>query len=177
MNFIQIFLDNIAQLMPFEVIMSYHHGVRWTFGKNPKPLKPGIHWRIMGIHKISTVGNVPEVIDLPTQSVTTPSGKSLTFSANIGYIVTDPVAHFCNVYNFEQSLRGAAAIHLSQAVRLKNLSDVRPEQLAAMEDELRESLTKTLGGWGTAITHVGFTDFVQTRPALRLYVDPATKVL
>jgi len=176
-NIIQILFDNLAQLLPWQIIMSYHHGVRWTFGCRPKALKPGIHWRVPGIHTISTVGNVPEVIDLPTQSVTTPSGKNLTFSANIGFKVTDPVAHFCSIYNFEQSLRGAAAIHLSSAVRMKNLTDVRPDALAALELELAAMLTEKLGGWGTEITHVGFTDFVQTRPAMRLYVDPAAKVL
>lgn len=177
MNIIQILFDNLSQLLPFQIIMSYHHGVRWTFGLKPKALKPGIHWRIPGIHTISTVGNVPEVIDLPTQSVTTPSGKSLTFSANIGFIVTDPVAHFCAVYNFDASLKAAAATYLSQAVRLKNLTDVKPEQLTGLEIELVTMLTERLRGWGTEITHVGFTDFVQTRPALRLYVDPAAKLL
>jgi regulator of protease activity HflC (stomatin/prohibitin superfamily) len=171
MNIVQIILENLAQLLPFQIIMSYQHGVRWTFGIKPTALPPGFRWRVPGVHRISTVGNVPEVIDLTTQTVVTSDGKTITFGANMGYVVEDPVKHFCEVYNFTDSVRALAAIHLSVRVREKSSTELDAESLKKLEASLTNTLTTRLSDWGTRVTHVGFTDFAITRPPIRIYQD------
>lgn len=169
-SIVEIILRNLMQLMPFRVVMSYEAGVRWTLGKNPKPLAPGFHWCVWIVHQIETVLTVEEVINLPTQSVITADGQPVCFSANIGRRVTDPVAHFGAVQDFDASTEGLAMTHLAQRVRSLSYAELCAD-LAALERSLKGTLATRYAKWGAEVTSVGFTDFVLVRHQFRLFQD------
>lgn len=171
---IQAILANLAQLLPWRIIMSYRMGVRWTWGKNPVKLEPGFHWCWWLMHTVDTVFSVEEVIDLPTQSLVTKDGKTVCFSVNIGLVVRDPVMYYCAVQDFDASTRGLAMTHLAERVRTQDYEDL-VRDLKKLEDSLKGTLTTRFKVWGTEVTRVGFTDFVQTRQQIRLFQDQPTK--
>lgn len=163
---------NLQALMPFRILKSFQQGVRWTWGKNPKPLGPGPHLCLPVLHSMSVHDVVDEVLNLPTQSVVTKDGHPICFSVNIAFRIADIVAHECNVQDFIESTAGAAMTHLSKQMRKKTLDELMaPDALTKMEDSLKGTLTTKMRRWGTEIIDVGFTDFVPRPRALRLFLD------
>lgn len=168
-SIVEIILQNLMELMPFRIIMSYQKGVRWTMGQNPKELAPGFHWCLPLRHSVEIVSCAEEFQNLPTQSVTTQDGKQICFSANIGYRITDAVAYFCEVQDFDKAVSALAMTHLAERVREKDYAWLVANQ-RDLERSLRGTLETRLKVWGAEVTKVGFTDYVQARQ-FRLFQD------
>lgn len=166
---VDIILQNLMELMPFRIIMSYQFGVRWTFGKKPTRLDAGFHWCLPLRHSVDIVNQTEEVLNLPTQSVTTKDGKIVCFSCNVGVRVVDPVAYYCEVQDFNLSVNALAMTHLAARVRELDYAEAAHD-LRSLEKSLRNTLETRLKKWGAEITSVGFTDFVLARQ-FRLFQD------
>jgi len=178
-NVVQWLGENVAKVLPFRTIYSYERGVRWTMGKNPKELKPGLRWCLYFFHRVEQFAVVEQIINLPTQSVVTADGRAVCFSANISIVIDDAVKHYCDVQNFEQSVRDLAMGHLFERVSQQRMEDlVKRETTKRLESSLEGTLTTRLRDWGTRVVGVNFTDFVPVRNQFRLFQDqPTTKVL
>lgn len=167
-NIVELILQNLAELLPFQVIYSYERGVRWTLGRNPIELTPGFHWRIWGIHRIETVEAVDQYLEIPVQSVMTQDDKPVSFAVVIGFRVKDPVKHYCEVVDFHEATIALASGHLAKRVREQSY-----EELRASLDQLEKSLTGTLetrvSKWGTDIISVGFKDFALVKHQWRIW--------
>ena len=163
---------NIEKLLPFQILKTYEGGVRWTLGKWPRPLGPGIHWRLPLLHSIIAYDLVDEVLDLPVQSVITQDNKMVCFSVNIAFRITDVIAHACNVQDFMESTAGAAMTHLARRVRENTLAELEsPEGLRKLEKSLEGTLTTKMKRWGTEVLDVGFTNFSPVPRQLRIFMD------
>lgn len=171
--------ENLVKFLPFRTIYSYERGIRWTWGRNPKQLDPGIRWSIYFMHRVEQFSVVEQIINLPTQSVITADGKSVCFSANINIVIEDAVKHYCDVQNFEQSVRDLAMGHLFERVSMQKMDDlVSRANTKKLETSLEGTLTTRLRDWGTRVVGVSFTDFVQVEQQIRLFQDqPTAKVL
>lgn len=169
-TFLATVLQNLMALLPFLIVQSYQGGVRWVFGKNPKELKPGFHWKLWLVHQVAVVDMVAEAIELPTQSVMTQDKKLICFSVNIGYRVVDVVSHYCNVQDFVESTVAIAMSHLAKRVREKTMQQLH-DDLDDLEKSLRGTLTTRMKDWGTEVFSVGFTNFVEQPRAFRLLTD------
>lgn len=168
-EFVQIILSNLMQLMPFRIVRSYERGVRWTFGRNPVALDPGLRWCIWFRHSTEIFAVVDFVLNLPTQSVRTKDGKEVVFSSNITLRIADPVKHYCAVQDFKQSVSDLAMTHLHRKIRGKVAADI---DLTETERQLKATLGDKLKEWGGEVLFVGFTDFVETGAQVRLFQDP-----
>lgn len=169
-NLLQTILDNLMALLPFVIIRSYEMGCRWTLGRNPRPLEPGLHWRIYLYHSIDTVIVVDDVIELPTQSVITKDEKLVCFKAVVGYRIADVVKHCNSVTDFTESTKALAKQHLAKRVRENSLSDLISD-LNKLEKSLSATLTTKFKDWGTDVTTVGFTDFAEVPTQVRIFQD------
>lgn len=168
-------LENLVTFLPFRIVHSYQRGVRFSRGvAQAAQLEPGVHWFLPLFQSIEVVSVASEVLNLPTQTVTTLDGEPVSFSANIEYQVVDVVAMYCNVQDFEASVIGAAMGHLATKVRKNNYLDLVAEQ-SPLERSLRDTLTTRLKEWGVKVLDVRLTDFVRAR-AYRVYGDPGTQV-
>lgn len=173
---VEMILQNLVSLFPFVIIKSYQEGIRWTLGKNPKALKPGIHWKIWLLHSVDVYDLCDEVLDLPVQSVITKDEKLVCFSVNIGFRVVDVVAHGCNVQDFAESTAGLAMTHLAQRVREKSLSDLIADGgLKQLEKSLEGTLTTRMKDWGSSVFSVGFTNFAEVPRQMRIFLDSHTQ--
>ena len=169
-TFLASVLQNLLVLMPFTIIRTYQMGVRWSLGKNPKPLGAGWHWKVWLYHGIEISDVVDEVIELPIQSVITKDEKLVCFNANIGYRITDIVKHWHSVQDFHESTRALAMSHLAEKVREKNLTDLVGD-IKKLETSLRGTLTTRFKDWGTEVFHVGFPNFAEVPNQVRLFSD------
>ena len=160
-------------LLPFVIVKSFQEGVRWKwFGRHPSAIKPGLRLKVWFFHTVDIYDVVDDVLDLPTQSVITKDGRLVCFSVNIGYRISDVVAHGCNVMDFHQSTAGLAMTHLSQRVRSMTFEELTAEDaLKKLETSLEGTLTTRMKRWGTEIFSVGFTTFSDARKPIRIFLD------
>lgn len=171
-SIIEIILNNLMQLMPFRILLSFQLAVRWTMGEKPENLGPGFHWCLWFRHNIEIVSSAEEFFNLPTQSVALPSGEMLCYSCNIGTKVVDAVHYYCDVQDFRESLEALAMTHLAKNVRKANTFAEAVAGLDKLEASLRGRLETKLKRWGVEVTEVGFTDFVHVQTQVRLFGDP-----
>lgn len=162
--------QNIAALVPFKIVRSYQRAVRFWLGKPGKELGQGFWWTIPGLLTIEVVDVRDDTANLPTQSVTTSDGKSVTFSANVRFSITDAVAYVTTVQQFDFSLTNIAMSHLAKRVRDNTLSDLLAEQ-RQLESSLRDTMTTRAKRWGVTIHEVGLTDLTCAK-TMRFYGDP-----
>lgn len=170
---VEVLLSNLWPLLPFRVVRSDEWGVRWTWGKNPKPLASGFHWCWYVVHSFERMSNGEGMYNLPTQSVVTADDYAVCYSANIGARIVDPVAYYCEVDNFTEALEALAMTHLAKQVRRRKYAQVVRE-LDKLELSLRATLTTQCHTWGVKITRLGFTDFVHVSQQVRLFQDTAS---
>ena len=168
-SLVDVVLQNVMEIMPFRIIMSYERGVRWRLGVNPKALDPGFHWCLPLLHTIEVININEEFHDLPVQTVTTSDGREITFSANVGYRIVDPVLYWEAVNQFDESIAAKAMVHLSERVRECEYQWLIKNQ-KELEKSLRGTLETRLKRWGATVTEVGFTEFVHVT-ALRIFKE------
>lgn len=171
-NIVEVMSNNLLELMPFVVLRTYERGVRYTLGRDPEELMPGIRLRLYLVHSIDRVVVVDDVLTTPIQSVVTKDEKLVCFSASIGYRVVDAVKHLNGVTDFESSTRAIAQRHLAKRVRETELSELAAD-LKKLEDSLRGTLTTKFRDWGTEVFDVGFIDFAEVPQQVRLFGDAA----
>jgi regulator of protease activity HflC (stomatin/prohibitin superfamily) len=156
-------LDNLRELWPVKIIHSYERGVRFKMGQVTEPqLMPGWYLFWPFFWSIYEVSVVEDVLDLPSQSITTKDGKMVTFSANVSYEVTDAVALWTEVQDFEVNLARVACGHLALKVREWEWIELQAKQ-KELESSLKGTLTTRVKSWGVRVLECRLTDFVQAK--------------
>lgn len=184
-NFVELLFNNLLELLPFKIIRVYQRGIKFTFGHpytftgwlkvrkgetiQPKQLEPGFHWVFPLIQDIQILSVVPEVINLPTQTVTCQDDSNISFSANIEYRVVDAVKMFCEVQDFDQSLINIAMNKLSTYIRAQTYAEIYDCQ-DDIEAQIATDLTQKTMEWGVEVISVGITDLTKTR-SYRIFSD------
>ena len=156
-------------LWPFGIVRSYQRGIRFRLGIDVAEIQPGWYFAWWVVEDVVVVNVVPDVLDLPVQSITAADGAEITVSANIAYEITDARAMFTKVQDFQDSLSRIAMNHLAQKIRAWTWKELQDHQ-AELERSLKGTLTTRLArlGWGVEIIDVGLTDLVRCRQ-YRLY--------
>jgi len=144
------------------VVLSYEGGVRFILGRPPQRLGPGWYLFIPFFMKVETLALCEDVVDLPVQSITTADNKTVTFSANIAFIITDPLAHYTNVQDFSESFSRAACGHLALKIREWTWEELHQGQ-KKLEASLKGTLTTRVERWGVQIIECRLTDCALTR--------------
>ncbi len=175
MSWIEALVTNIKELVaflaPFRVIQSYERGVVMRLGIPHRVMEPGLNWRWpLNIERVTEINVVEQTMDLMVQSITTADDVSATFSVNLVYCVSDPIAYHTAVSDFERSAEAYARIHLSQRARDKAWKDLLADQ-KKLEQSLEGTLSTRLKPWGAEVVSVGFTDLTRARP-IRLFSEP-----
>lgn len=178
MSWIEALVANVKELFaflaPFRIIKIYERGVVLRFGIPHRVMEPGWNWLWpFKIEDVAEVVVVEQTMDLMVQSVTTTDDVSATFSVNLVYCVSDPVAYHTAVTDFDRSAEGYARLHLAKRVRDKTWRELLDDQ-KALEASLKGTLSTRLKPWGAEVVDVGFTDLTRAKP-FRLFQDPLLK--
>jgi regulator of protease activity HflC (stomatin/prohibitin superfamily) len=162
-GWIQFLFEKVEYLWPLKKIKSFQRGVLMSCGWTcPRALKPGLYPFIPWLMDIEAVNVVEDVVDLPSQSITTKDGKTVTFSANVSYEVTDAVAMWTQVQDFGENLSRVACGHLAMKIREWDWEELQDGQ-RKLEISLRDTLTTRVKGWGVRILECRLTDCVQAK--------------
>jgi len=173
--------QNLQELIPFSVIPVYARGVRMFFGKiynheggHPwtGELGPGLWLKIPWIWPVEVIHVVPQVVNLPTQTITTKDGQPLSFSANIEFEIFDAAASWTKVQSIHSSVAFLCMSHMARKLRDRTMAEAL-EGGRDLERSLASSLSTRLNAWGVRVTDVGLSDMVKSR-TFRLYGDVPT---
>jgi len=150
-------------LRPFRVARDYERFVVFRMGMYHRTGGPGWLWLWpFGVEDAELIDIREETGNLPSQSVTTADGKTITFGCNLVYRVVDPQKYQCEVLDFDHSLGTYAMTHLHRRLREMTAADIIAGQ-RDLERSLEGTLSTRLKKWGAEIVSVGFTDFAQTK--------------
>lgn len=166
-NVVDALLANLGALIPAKIVRSYQRGVKFRWGVDIGELGAGVHWFWPLIEDVEVKDIAEEVMNLPTQTVTTCDGHPVTFSVNIAYEVSDARAYWTQVQDFDASLSAASMTYLARRIRRETWEGLYSSQ-DAIESGLTRSLAQKLSRWGVRIVDVGITDLSRAKP-VRLY--------
>lgn len=162
-NIVEAILSNLATLLPWRIVHTYERGVKFRRGRvQMRALDPGWHWFWPMLESIDVVNVALETRNLPTQSVLTKDGKSITFSCNVCYRITDACRMFVAIQDFDSAVEAFAMVHLAGAIGTRTMAALKKDR-EALELELCEGLTAKVADWGAEIEWVGLTDLVDAR--------------
>lgn len=164
-DFVRLIAEKIYEIWPFRIVRVYQRGVRFWLGRVVgEQLGPGLYSFLPFFGSIEMVDVVEDVVDLPTQSVTTNDGKGVTFSANVCYEITDAVLHWTAVQDFHDNMSRAACSHLAVRVREQSYADLSSaEGQKKLEASLKGTLTTKVRPWGVQVLSVNLTDLVAAK--------------
>lgn len=161
-----IFTFLSEDVLPWTFVYPDEQAVRYTRGKKAKLLMPGIRWHLPGYQKMEKYIVSYQEVDCQVQYAETADGKTISFSANVGFVVLNAMKKAINVENFDLSLERAARRHLFKAVLARTWAEIK-DQVEEIETTGRKGLNKQTLDWGTQIKVVGITDLAET-PVFRV---------
>jgi regulator of protease activity HflC (stomatin/prohibitin superfamily) len=159
-------------VMPFAVVDFNERAIRVRLGRVIEELGPGFHWRRLFVEKIEKVSAAEDFIDLPFGDVPSKDGKTITFSANVGYRIVSPNKLWNSVTDPDQNLSRLALGKLATLVSRKNADELALGQ-KAVRTWLKRELTRETEAWGIEITRVFITNWVEAKQ-LRLIGEATT---
>lgn len=162
--------QNLRELAPWRIVRTYQRGVRFRAGIDVEELSPGWHWFVPVWESIEVVDVVSDVLNLPTQSITTKDKRTVSFSANVEFETVDARLRYTKVLDFEMSLARIAMGHIAMKAREWTWEELFTGQ-RDLENSLKRTLTTRAAAWGIQINEVRLTDCVVSR-AYRLLGDP-----
>ena len=163
-DFLRALVEIVHYLWPVRVVWSYELGVRFVGGKTPKQINPGVYFFVPFFMRIETLSIAQDTIDLPFQSITTKDKRAVDVSVNFAFRITDAVAYYTNVQDFETNFPRLAARHVMSKVRGWSFDELLDKQ-AEFERSMRDTFNTRMAkhAWGAELDDAGFTDLVLTR--------------
>ncbi len=161
-DFLRIVLEKLYEVWPLRVVRSYQKGVPFWLGEVGEEKGAGVYAFVPFFGAFEIVDVVEDVIDLPSQSITTKDGKMVTFSANVSFEVVDAVALWTQVQDFGENLSRVACGHLALKIREWTWDELQEGQ-RKLELSLRDTLTTRVKPWGVRVLECRLTDCVQAK--------------
>ncbi len=160
-EFLRIIIEWVTNyLIIWRVVWLGEMGCRWTKrGQNVANLKPGFYWFCPIIQKIETTPSCYQEVDTILQTFTTPDGKGVTLSANVGYTIYNAAKFFTEVHDFDDTIERAIRGHNFEMLYALDYADIRAA-LPTLTQDLRERIHEQSTKWGVRIHQVRLTDFV-----------------
>lgn len=162
---LQIVLDNLFKLWPYRIIDIDCNGLRFV-RKGTDILLPGGHWFFPGLQRIEEFSVVYQELDCLIQSIETKDGASVSFSANLGYVVTDIRKARCGLHHRDATLERALRGHLANVVADADFASSKRER-KKLCTAAKAALKLEAEKWGVDVQIVRLTDFVKAQQQRR----------
>lgn len=163
-DYVLDFLPTFWQVLPNEDGVRVNNFLWWSWtSKTP----PGwyIFWPIF--QTLIKVEVTPQVVDLRSQSILRPDGKSIVVSGAIRYRIADAWKAILDVQDFDDSIVSLALGTIAQSVsRSTEINDI-----SLLQSELRAAMAKECSGWGVKIEAVYITDLDRVKSIRLLGVE------
>jgi regulator of protease activity HflC (stomatin/prohibitin superfamily) len=174
-DLLRLILDTLQAISPVRPVFAWERGVYLVCGRYWRTVGPGLWPVVPVLVEIRKLVTVPEIYPLPLQSVTLRDRSTLTYSASITVIVTDPHLAYCSVGHWSETVSELAAGVLSEG-----FADADPERFDPARGkrdrllaELRKQINEACCDYGLSVTALRLNNFVKGVRTLRLLVDRA----
>lgn len=162
---LDIVIEFLADILPFQVIPHYDRGVRLRLGKlYGTELQPGFHWKIPFVDNILTHMVKPKTINLIEQTITTKDYKSVVVKAVIKYETSDVIKLLLEVNDSADALADMVQGIIRDKIVDRNWQECNsPSLISDISKKAKEEAKK----WGLTIKEITLTDLAEMR-SLRL---------
>lgn len=117
-------------------VAPWEQALRVRLGKNVEVLKAGVHLRVPWVDRIYRQSTRRRLSTVPTQTVTTRDGKTLTLSCAVGYAIGDIKALYNTVHQPQDTIETEFQAAVARFVARSTLSECTTEALvkSCLED-------------------------------------------
>lgn len=165
---LQQILNGITHLFTWWVTVDpWEQGLRVRFGKKTTLLSPGVHLRIPIIDQIFKQTVRRRFSAVPTQTLTTADGKTVTVAGSLGYTIIDLERLYATLHHAEATLEAEAQGIISDYIIRMEYEGFTPSALQAfVEDNLDFEC------YGIGSPEFIITTFVQVKTIRLLMGEP-----
>ena len=146
------------------VVATWEQGVRVRFGKSPRLLPAGLHFRIPFLDRVAVVCVRQRVVVTACRTVTTKDGHALTLAFALRYAVRDALTLVESVAQPEGTMEALAQSIAAGLVAGNDRAQISPELL---EEKTSAELETTVKPWGIDGARVRVVTFAYAK-VLRL---------
>lgn len=166
---INFIISNFKAIWPLFRVNEWQQAMLVRGGRIRREVSAGVHWKVPCLDEVMVWPRNEVALDLPTGSVTTVDGQSVTISANLSYRMVSIATMWRSMWNTENTLKLKAAGHITSecgALAWEKLSRDR----RSVENDLLASMRRFMEGTGVEVMAVRLTDCVPS-DARRHYHD------
>ena len=149
----------VILLISIRQINEYQRGIKFTFGKFSKVLKPG--WRLIlpVIQSMTKVDIRVRTADVPFQEAITKDNVSAKINAVIYYKISDSAKAVLEIENFTFAVSQLAQTTMRNIVGEMELDELLANREAAAE-KIKEIVDKASDPWGIQVETVELKDII-----------------
>lgn len=169
---IDFILNQIKNITPYVIIYQFQNGVKYTFGKKSKVLKPGIHLKLPYIHTVLQDNIVDTTMVLPAQSIITLDCKELIVKGVVGYAIKDIEKYYNNVYDTRSAISDRTCIIIRNTLSVNDFETCLTN-VGGINEALTEDVQEEVEQYGIKINFVALTDLTES-PSFRMFNETLT---
>ncbi len=159
-GFLEMIWAVLVEAWPTTIIPANNVGVRFTLGRPPKVLAPGVRRSLPIIDDVDIINPLPQWVDLPEQVVTTTDHESLIVSGAIYYEIDDPYKLYMAVQDADDSLIAVAQAKLAEHIATREYLGITIQGIIkAVKRPLRREAAK----WGIRILDMSINQLANTK--------------
>lgn len=159
-GFLEMIWAVLVEAWPTTIIAANNIGVRFTLGKPPKVLAPGIRRDLPIIDEVEVINPLPQWVDLPEQVVTTTDHESLIVSGAIYYEVEDAYKLYMAVQDADDSLIAIAQAKLAEHIATRAYLDIT---ILGIVRSVKKPLRNVAKKWGIRIIDMSINQLAHTK--------------
>lgn len=153
----------LSDLRPWEIVLPWQRAVRVRFGKWTRIWEPGFHFRLPIFDAVKPVNTRLRIACVPSQTITTKDGKTLTVAANLGFRISDPLRAMLRLQAPESTCAALVQAEFTRLITPCVLADIQASEIEAASLEA----LKAAYGDAIAFDFVHVVDFAAVK-TLRL---------
>ncbi|KKK85555.1 hypothetical protein LCGC14_2772110 [marine sediment metagenome] len=169
MEWLSSLLEALRDMFPrLHMVEPSEGGIRLTFGKYVKTLKPGwyIFWPV--IQSCESINVVPQVVDLRPQSCLTGDMKDVVVSGGVKYKVTDIRKTMFDIADYDKDIQVMSLGIIAEFISKHLFKDIN--NFDALSECILTGIREEAAGMGLKIMKVYITD-IGTNKNIRMMGD------
>lgn len=160
-DIIQAFGKIIPRLV---LIRATHRGIRWTWGRWIKELKPGLHLYWPVIADVEQIVVARQTLNLPTQVLLTKDGHQVVIGVLIVYRIRDVILAIGERnYDVDATVSDITQGAVVECCSGHTLAELREGCATGVEKEMTRITRKRLRQFGVYVSRTAVTDFSTCR--------------
>lgn len=170
---IQFLLNQINNIIPIATIHQYQGGCMYTFGKHPRALVPGWHFKIPYFNTYSRDNVVDTTNETPAQSVITGDNIEIIVKGSIGFKVIDYVKYFNKVYDTKSAIMDRGMVTIKETIAYLDFEFIKETDL---KEILKEKLQEQVEKYGIEIQYFALSNITRGR-SFRLFNEGTSQII